>query len=1524
MNTKRSLFTSCISLLLCFVMLVSTTFAWFTDVAVSSDNKIQAGTLKLDLLVLGEDDGKWTSIKDSKAPIFNYDKWEPGYTDVTIFKVSNLGSLALKWVARFASDVELSKLAEVIDVYVCPGVEEKYPTDRKLDSTWKNVGTLDQFVNTLSDTTYGFLDKGESATLGIALKMQETAGNEYQELKLGEFDIRILATQASSEEDSFGKDYDADATWPDDTGFETTASLDNVATVYGELANDFIIRYSDTVYALLPAGVKLADGVDSLKFSGKSVDNANITLGDGDSAKSYDIHIEGIAEDNTVPITVYLGPILDKNIGDTSLKLYHEQTLMTRVDSVADFRINNQYTYDPETGDLVIYVDNFSVFSGVQTNADQWDGTSDTTWYNDTDKEFTLTSAKQFAGFRDLVDGGNTFAGKTVKLGVDIDLNNILFNPIGGGWAYLDSKTTFNGTFDGQNHVIYNIRVNGWELDSTGDQHSGTSKGAGLFSSVHNATIKNIAINGAEMVVETTSIGIIAGCAEGVCTFENIVVTNANLGNYQMRNGGIVGDIYITDADSETPRIDGYTHVFKNITVDSSVKLSSMWGDFDTGNGGVVGGRYGDTQILMENVIVACELDVFSDVTAAYQWYAYRRCGMLIGYTGQNSPKQATNAAADFLTCVNVNVYYGDWVNYTYYEYENQDNEKGRRYPWVRAEAGEYNSAFSNPRYGVPTHGGVAVTGLENATDYTPITFNQLYGGGQGVYGTAAHKYGGVSASYNGVTTKTIFIVNNKNLENLKLYYWYSNGNDIWTTLDENGVSLERYKVPNYNIYRLDFPSYVDHFQIIADDYEGRTFEFGDVDDKKVYTLDGDVHSHEYTDGKCICGAYKLQNWELVTDANSLKEGDKIVIVAKDYDYALSTTQNNNNRGQAAVTKTGDKVTFGDDVQIITLEAGITSGTFAFNTDSGYLYAASSSSNHLKTQATNDANGSWTITIENGVATIVAQGNNTRNQLRYNSTNNPPIFSCYGSGQKDVVIYKFVDGDDVVDSHDCLDHQEGANCTENATCSKCGKEIKNTKLEHDYVANPYKCSRENCGQLNLPEAGSTITIQQALWVAATLQNGKETSAKYVISGVIDDEDHPSNTGTTTITFNGKSIYITNIHNVDGTIRHDSFTTRLKNGDEITVSAKVAKNDSGEAQLHETWLTEHANKDGDSACDICGATIETEVPDNDYSGRYYIAAIRTTGNYFYMTSDLGTASTKRYQAIDSGLTVLPETISSPKAGYVFVLINNGDGTYSIQAEGVDGNNYLGWTSDNSGILVSKDEALKVTVDNANGVYIIHFTASDAERYLALNDTSGNNYFAWYKSGQKQNLVLIPAIACEHTNTTTTTVPATCTEAGSITVTCDDCGKIVSTEEVEPLGHTPENGVCDRCGETIGGSSEPTLVLEITKDDFNSTSYAANNNIKTENGYSYTSYQVMNQSSVMQWQKSKGYITIESNAFVKLELKVTAGTYTVTVGGKTVAGTTTNGVTTYDLTGLTGEIKISVGDATGKVDYLKFYK
>ena len=157
----------------------------------------------------------------------------------------------------------------------------------------------------------------------------------------------------------------------------------------------------------------------------------------------------------------------------------------------------------------------------------------------------------------------------------------------------------------------------------------------------------------------------------------------------------------------------------------------------------------------------------------------------------------------------------------------------------------------------------------------------------------------------------------------------------------------------------------------------------------------------------------EAQTATLVTDASTLKVGDEVVIAAKDYDYALGTNQKTNNREATAITKQNDKLTLTDSVQKLTLNAGTKDGTFAFDTGSGYLYAAGKSKaqgetknqNYLKTEATITDNSSWKIEIsDEGTADIVAQGNNGCNTLRYNT--NSKLFSAYASGQQDVAIYK--------------------------------------------------------------------------------------------------------------------------------------------------------------------------------------------------------------------------------------------------------------------------------------------------------------------------------------------------------------------------------------------------------------------------------------------------------------------------------------------------------------------------------------
>ena len=233
----------------------------------SAGNKIVAGTLKIDLELLDKT-GNWTSLKESEAPIFNYDNWEPGYTDVKILKVENEGSLALKWYAKFVSDFELSELANVIDVYVKPSTTAfGYAADRTDLSTWTLAGTVAEFVNTISTTTYGSLtpqgETGSVAYLGIALKMQEDAGNKYQGMSIGgAFDIQILATQYTYEEDSFDNLYDEKA---DFDGEISTISALNAALANGgtyKVLADLALDETATV----PNGVAV-----TLDLNGKTI-----------------------------------------------------------------------------------------------------------------------------------------------------------------------------------------------------------------------------------------------------------------------------------------------------------------------------------------------------------------------------------------------------------------------------------------------------------------------------------------------------------------------------------------------------------------------------------------------------------------------------------------------------------------------------------------------------------------------------------------------------------------------------------------------------------------------------------------------------------------------------------------------------------------------------------------------------------------------------------------------------------------------------------------------------------------------------------------------------------------------------------------------------------------------------------------------------------------------------------------------------------------------------------------------------
>ena len=208
--TKRALLTSVMALVMCVVMLVGTTFAWFTDTASTGVNKIQAGNLKVDIV---DKDG--TSLKNKSLSFIKAGLttdtgaeidpnatteilWEPGCRYLTEgFKIKNDGNLALKWKAvvnkgTTAKNPGKFDLLDVIDFYLVKG-------DKNSEGT-----LLDEFTGTLQKTE-------TSDVYYIKGVMKTTAGNDYQGLTLDGITITVYATQLTAEFDSFDNQYDKDA-----------------------------------------------------------------------------------------------------------------------------------------------------------------------------------------------------------------------------------------------------------------------------------------------------------------------------------------------------------------------------------------------------------------------------------------------------------------------------------------------------------------------------------------------------------------------------------------------------------------------------------------------------------------------------------------------------------------------------------------------------------------------------------------------------------------------------------------------------------------------------------------------------------------------------------------------------------------------------------------------------------------------------------------------------------------------------------------------------------------------------------------------------------------------------------------------------------------------------------------------------------------------------------------------------------------------------------------------------------------
>ena len=223
-TTKKSLITSSLAMLTCLTMLIGTTFAWFTDTAQTNVNKIQSGTLKVDIQNKENKslDGRtleWKTI-DGKAQ--EDILWEPGATyELTPFKIVNRGKLAIKY------KIEISGIES-------PNAGEKDLRD-VLEFTYK-IGDSGAVYD--MDTEHQLPKNEASEYITISAQMDKNANNDYQGLTVEGVSITVYATQATVEYDSYDNEYDKDASYAEEIATGKTISSGTVTINKGVVAKD--------------------------------------------------------------------------------------------------------------------------------------------------------------------------------------------------------------------------------------------------------------------------------------------------------------------------------------------------------------------------------------------------------------------------------------------------------------------------------------------------------------------------------------------------------------------------------------------------------------------------------------------------------------------------------------------------------------------------------------------------------------------------------------------------------------------------------------------------------------------------------------------------------------------------------------------------------------------------------------------------------------------------------------------------------------------------------------------------------------------------------------------------------------------------------------------------------------------------------------------------------------------------------------------------------------------------------------
>lgn len=395
LKTRHALLMSCISLMTCFAMLIGATFAWFTDSVTSGVNRIVAGNLDVELYHSStgaptiDDANKvtgTTQLFKSKATTFNnvvtenspYQLWEPGAMSYETFTVKNAGSLALKYQFAFgqlayntvtwSGETTGHNLTEVVKVAVIDGT---------LNSRTDGLALTYNVLST-DAVKASALEPGASETFTVVLywapnnngtdnlfNLKNTGWslNEGDKLYI-DAGITLLASQHTSEADSFDNQYDANAI-PDDS--TTPISITSVRAKATTVANEATVITAGSVNdnlsstkATISAGAVAANTEVTLVVEESTNSDAVTTIETTSGTPLYfDVSLEDqdgaevqLEENGYIDVELDIGKNLVINV------VNHRTTALTTDEDDSEY-----YSYNPDTGILTLHVTSLSPFS---------------------------------------------------------------------------------------------------------------------------------------------------------------------------------------------------------------------------------------------------------------------------------------------------------------------------------------------------------------------------------------------------------------------------------------------------------------------------------------------------------------------------------------------------------------------------------------------------------------------------------------------------------------------------------------------------------------------------------------------------------------------------------------------------------------------------------------------------------------------------------------------------------------------------------------------------------------------------------------------------------------------------------------------------------------------------------------------------------------------------------------------------------------------------------------------------------